>query len=433
MNMRALATVSALIVATALSWTDGALAQPSPQSPANITPTKMYLMAFHTCEGAACTDPRNHRVQLAESDDGGNWSLVPGWSAVQGSVPDVIRRDDTLYVYTASPLVSRYDIRRGLLDRPLVTVTGLPSGSTSDWVDPSLIVDDQNRLVLFMLYAPFGGGDPAGCTSGVLSCVKQFLSATEVEGSNGTQFVVDPGQRATVTVGSATPLGSASDPDIFFDGSQFVMYLSHGGSVSVWTSPELRGTYTLSTSLPNGLLSNQKGGVPAGHYDTPTQHYWTYAHTQESRRSIIRRAGHPNLAQPIADASWATVLSGEAIGLPATTSVESPSFTTREVASGVSPLCSALTVPSPISATVVGSTIDLVWGGVGGSSAYLVEVGTASGASDVAATDTGSDNTTASMRVVHAGTYYVRIRARNACATSAASVEQRVTVTKGGG
>jgi len=426
--MRAIASVSLVLVLAAWFSRDVATQGLVPTS-ANITPTKMYLMAFHACEGSACSDPRNHSVYLSESDDGGNWSVVPGWSTYQGSVPDVIRRDDTLYVYTASPFVSRYDMQRRILDRTLMTVTGLPSGSTSDWVDPSLIVDDQNRLVLFMLYAPFGGGDPAGCATGVSSCEKQFLSATEEEGSNGTRFVVDPGERAKVTVGSAAAWGSASDPDIFFDGSQFVMYLSHGSSVSVWTSPELRGTYTLSTSLPNGLLSDKKGGVPAGYYDTPTLHYWTYAHTQESRRSIIRRAGHPNLTQPIADASWATVLNGESVGLSATTSVESPSFTTLEVKRlAPHPACSALTVPSPINATVVGNAIDLAWGGVGGSSAYLVEVGTSSGGRDVAATDTGSTDTTATIRVARAGTYYIRIRARNACATGNASAEQQVTV-----
>jgi len=69
----------------------------------NLEITAPYLMAFHACDTSAgidCNMPMNHKVYLAQSEDGVNWSLVPGWQPFQGSVPDVIRRGDTLYIYT---------------------------------------------------------------------------------------------------------------------------------------------------------------------------------------------------------------------------------------------------------------------------------------------------------------------------------------------
>jgi uncharacterized repeat protein (TIGR01451 family) len=289
---------------------------------AQIMPTQPYLMAFHACDRQVCLNPSNHRVYLAESSDGVAWTMVPGWVDFSGSVPDVIQRGRTLYIYVPGR-VARYNLDTGVSDVVFAQVSGLPSGVPSDWVDPSVFIDSDGRLVLFMLYAPFGSGDPAGC-GGAPSCTKHILSATEVPGSNGRQFVVDPGDRATIALSGTS---TASDPDIFFDGTQYVLYISRGPSTSVWTSPTLRGTYTQSMTLPNGLLSNNTGGVPAGYFDPSTMQYWTYAHVGQAGVSVIRRAVHSGLSEQLGEASWTTVMTGPSIGFSSTTSVESPSFT----------------------------------------------------------------------------------------------------------
>lgn len=77
--------------------------------------TAPYLMAFHACDIASiadCHNPQNHRVYLAQSDDGENWSLLPGWQPFSGSVPDVIRRGDTLYIYTPGRIPCEHSDRR---------------------------------------------------------------------------------------------------------------------------------------------------------------------------------------------------------------------------------------------------------------------------------------------------------------------------------
>lgn len=396
---------------------------------AQIAPTQPYLMAFHGCDGTLCRDPRNHVVYLAESVDGASWTMVPGWTTFFGSVPDVIQRGRTLYVYTANSMVARFDLDAGTVDRVPVRVTGLPSGVSSDWVDPSMFVDDAGQLVLFLMYAPLGSGDPARCASGVTSCTKQFFSATEVAGSNGTQFTLDPGDRATVTIPSTGSQAAASDPDVFFDGTQYVMYISHGSSTSVWTSTALRGTYTRSTTLPSGMLSSNRGGVPAGHFDVATSRYWTYVHAGQAGTSVIRRAVHANLTQALVDASFTTVMTGQGMGLGASISVESPSFAVLTRAPAALPAhCPVPDAPGPLFSTMVGNAVALDWGGVGNASGYVLEVGSAPGASDLATTGTGGTTTSLTAQVLPAGTYYMRIRAANQCGTGAASDEAAVVV-----
>lgn len=286
------------------------------QSESNLGP---YLMSFHACDKATadCNNPQNHRVYLAQSADGANWTLVPGWTPFPGSVPDVIARGNTLYIYTARGEVTRYDLSTKTQTTPVrFTISGVNEGV----VDPSLILDDQGRLVMFFLYGQIGG-DPASCLSGQSTCQKRFGSATEVAGSNGTQFSLDSGDRATVTLNTSGAIRTASDPDIFFDGSQFVLYISHGPSISVWTSSQLKGSYVKLADLSNGT-----GGIPSGHYDAESARYWTYGHTQTNGVSVIGRAVHATLSRTLAEADWATVMSGQSIGLTATTNVESPGF-----------------------------------------------------------------------------------------------------------
>ncbi len=297
---------------------------PSRSQAATQLSTAPYLMAFHACDtsgGVECHDPRNHMVYLAGSEDGLNWSLIPGWEPYSGSVPDLIRRGETLYIYTPGQLV-RYHLDSDTIDPPTkVQISDLESG----YVDPSLIIDDEGRLVLFFLYGQLGM-DPAGCSPDEESCVREIGSATETVGSDGAEFVLDDGQRASMTLDPTSQLRSFSDPDIFFDGNQYVLYISHGASTSVWVSKELRGEYVQEPSLPQGLLTNNTGGVPAGYYDPLSSQYWTFAHVGRDGQTVIRRATHPDIFQQLSDADFTTVLTGESVGLGSGFEVASPGF-----------------------------------------------------------------------------------------------------------
>lgn len=268
-----------------------------PVSAAVTPPTQPYLMAFHTCaSGAAdCNNPANHIVQLAQSADGTSWSLVPGWTSYKGSVPDVFRRGNTLYVISTSGL-TKVDMTTGATSTSSVTL------SEGSFVDPSLAQLPDGRLILFYLPG-VPGQDPAQCAQGESSCVRQIRSAVEVAGSDGTQFTVDAGARVTETITS----GAFSDPDIFFNGTEWVLYVSRGPSVHAYTSSTLQGTYGNKT-----VVSNNLGGVP-GALVLANGTIATYVHTSSGSSTEIRMA--TSATGTTAIASFQTALRADSVGL----------------------------------------------------------------------------------------------------------------------
>lgn len=87
--------------------------------------------------------------------------------------------------------------------------------------------------------------------------------------------------------------------------------------------------------------------------------------------------------------------------------------------------CSVPGAPSQLSSGVNGSIVSLNWSTVTGVSGYVLEVGSASGASDLLRTVVGE---TAIMGAAPPGLYYVRVRGQNACGTGPASPERAVSV-----
>ena len=291
-----------------------------------------YLMAFHACSAFTldCSDPRNHQVYLAESNDGLTWNVVPGWQPFPGSVPDVIRRGETVYVYTGPSFV-RLHLQTGIADTPatisLRTSDGEPAAVLP--TDVSLILDEQGRLVLFFLYGTLGS-DPAMCAPGEATCMKHIGSATEVEGTDGAEFILDEGDRLSVSVGAGTPFQSVSDPDVSTDGREVYLLLSHGSWMTVWTSPELRGEYRQLNVPPMGFLTTGSGGVGASHFDTPSASIWLFSHVHQQVGVVIRRAAVKDLTRQLEEADWTTVLTGEGLGLGQGVNVESPGFAVNQ-------------------------------------------------------------------------------------------------------
>jgi hypothetical protein len=327
---------------------DTATAPPAPTKdipPENVLPSEPaslssmvvkspYIMAFHACDSfnLNCRDPRNHQVYLAESEDAKSWRLIQGWVPFQGSVPDVIRRGDTLYVYTG-PWLVRYHFDTGLLDE-LVEVEVSP-GEGMDSKDPimltdvSLIRDDQDRLVMFFLFGE-KGSDPAMCPPGEATCVKQIGSAIEVEGSDGGEFIVQEGDRIQAEIGEGKPFMSLSDPDIFTDGRDFYLLLSHGTWISAWTSKELHGTYKKLEVSPMGFLSTGSGGVASGYYHPEEGRYWIFSNIHLDEGMVIRFAETKDLTNELGEGAWSKVITGEGIGLGPGFNAESPGFTVNE-------------------------------------------------------------------------------------------------------
>ena len=85
--------------------------------------------------------------------------------------------------------------------------------------------------------------------------------------------------------------------------------------------------------------------------------------------------------------------------------------------------------PSNLAFLVNGSTVTLGWSlSPGPVTSYIVEAGSASGLSDRASIDTGNIATSLVANGVGSGTYYVRVRGKNACGVGSASNEVAITV-----
>ena len=112
-------------------------------------PTAPLLMAFHTCV-SDCSTPRNHMIRLAQSADGASWTEVAGWQPYSGSVPDVFRRGDTVYVVGTG--MSKIDLRTGRVTAHRIS-TKRADGSNAMPRDVSFAGQlDDGRLVI--VYVP---------------------------------------------------------------------------------------------------------------------------------------------------------------------------------------------------------------------------------------------------------------------------------------
>jgi hypothetical protein len=132
------------------------------------------------------------------------------------------------------------------------------------------------------------------------------------------------GPRVQVTLdGSA--LRSGSDPDIYFDGTKYILYVSAGASTLAFSSSTLHGSYMPLVGT-SGLLTSI-GGVPCGHYDTETKRYWTYIQSNEGGTNVIKRAVHTDFSRQLIASDFTTVINASALGLGAQTNAESPGLT----------------------------------------------------------------------------------------------------------
>ncbi|HLG03912.1 MAG TPA: T9SS type A sorting domain-containing protein [Bacteroidia bacterium] len=273
-------------------------------------------MAFHTCD-QPCNGPLDHVVQMAESDDGTIWTAVPNFPAYSGSVADPVIRGNKLYIYTPGN-VRRYDNSSGTWETNPSQVSVVDTnGNPVQFVDPSAFIDSSGNIVLFFLNSTGMTGDPAGCPGNIYPCIKYFNSAVEIPSSDGTQFVMQPGNRFTVTLQN----GTASDPDIFFDGTQYIMYISRGQQTEATYASTLHGTYADFNALPSGIIV-QQGGIGCGFFDNLSGQYWTYTHTNVSGNTVIRQSVHSGFTSQATN--YTTVITAALVGLPSTSTAESP-------------------------------------------------------------------------------------------------------------
>lgn len=289
--------------------------------------SKRYLMPYHYCEGTSCGNPQNHITSFAESDDGINWTVVADLPVLSGSVPDAVIRGSELYLFNPGTVKVYNSGTKTFGSSAKVTIKD-SLNNTVNFVDPSPIIDSDGNIVLFYLNSTGISGDPASCST--FPCIKYFDSAIEVPGSKGTEFLQQKGHRLSLTLNS----GSGSDPDIYFDGTQYIMYVSAGSNVNAYYSTTLHGDYSAFPMLTNNGQLTNVGGIPCGHFDTTSSQYLTYVHANNNGATEIRLIQHSDFSSLVT--SYTTVLTGTTAGLGASYSVASPGFLENTLETGTS-------------------------------------------------------------------------------------------------
>jgi len=142
-------------------------------------------------------------------------------------LPAMVRRDDTLYVYYGNAdtvpdngiYLIRYHFDSDIWDERVLIV---PEGGPGPrWPDPfhyrntdfpvevSVILDEEDQIVMF--YRLAYGHEQTGV--GGPQFQEYIRSATEIEGSDGTEFTVDEGNRLTFEANRNFP-DTAVNPDV---------------------------------------------------------------------------------------------------------------------------------------------------------------------------------------------------------------------------
>lgn len=261
---------------------------------------RRFLLAFHACDGAACNDPRQHRVYLGQSNHGRRFEIVPGWTPYQGSVPEVLRRGETVYVYTVDRVRrARVDATAWRDPEPLVIRDA--TGTARGGVDPSAIVVD-GRIFLYVLEgAP--GQDPARCPPGIDTCERHIWLAREDVGSDGVSFTLDAEPTLSVPVTPSLP--TASDPEVLAlpDGG-YLMLVSRGMAVEAFRAGAPWGPWASA-----GLVVDQGvGGVPSA--AVLGRRFFTYVASRVAGTHVIRRAVTRSLESHVDTRKFVTIYPG---------------------------------------------------------------------------------------------------------------------------
>jgi hypothetical protein len=191
---------------------------------------------------------------------------------------------------------------------------------------------------------------------------------------------------------------------------------------------------TVSPSPPVALTATSAGSAVTLTWQAPT--------TGSPPLSYVIEAGAvPGAANLANFATGNTLTTFGTVGVPPGTYFVRARATTAQGTSAASNEAQ-LFVPSPCAPSAPGTpavafnsggTVVLTWTAAAGSpDAYIVEAGTAPGLSNVAVADVGNVTTVTATGVGN-GTYYVRMRARNACGASASSGERTVVVDAAAG
>jgi hypothetical protein len=294
-----------------------------------------------------------------------------------------------------------------------------------------------SRIVTRAIQAAIAPAAPSALAAAVSGPTVVLTWTAPAGGDPPTSYVLEAGSASGLTdlansdTGTTTPALTATNVP---PGTYYVRVRARNASGTSAPSNEIvvtvAGACATIPGAPTGLSSAVNGSsvtltwqAPVGGC-APTSYF-------------IEAGSSPGLSNLAAFSTGSASTSYQASGVGAGTyyvrvrsvNAAGTSGPSNEVQLTVGGCSAAPSAPSALSAQVSGSSVVLFWAASAGSPAsYIVEAGSSPGSSDIVVSDTGSLATTLSATAAPA-TYYVRIRARNACGQSAPSNEIIVVVT----
>lgn len=283
-------------------------------------------------------------------------------------------------------------------------------------------------------------GAPTALVAAVSGPTVVLTWTAPTAGDPPTSYVLEAGSAsgladlANSDTGSSTPALTATGVGA---GTYFVRVRARNASGTSAPSNEI----IVTVAGPCATMAGPPTGLSATVSGTSVTLTWLAPSDGCAPTSYLIEAGSAtglsNLAS-VSTGNTATVFSAANVGAGVyyvrveSVNAGGTSGPSNEIQFTVGGCAGAPTAPAGLTAQIAGTTVVLSWAASSGSPAsYVLEAGSSSQATDVVVSDTGSTATTLTT-IASPGTYYVRVRAQNACGQSAPSDEIIVVVSAGG-
>lgn len=298
--------VSAIIAAACMAvaagfFTGKLLASPAKSTTTAQTTPSTTATKNTTAELAPANDgPYTHKVLTATSPDGVTWTRV-GTVLEHASVPQSILLPNgtirTFYVDASKPGehegMNCADLSSDVAASTVMncTVTGLPQNKKM--LDPAAVVLSDGRVRLYFYEGDLSGSVDSTTTHNVASAISP----------DGTTFTYE---------GIVFSYGGLVDPDVFFDGTLWHMYV-----YSITDRTTIEATSTDGTDFSYvGPLSLQSVGTTAP-FQTPDGTWFMYGFNQTPSENTFTRYTSTDLK------TW-TVANADVLAAPSGTQITDP-------------------------------------------------------------------------------------------------------------